>query len=199
MEQKISDSQLKMLRKDAESLHSKDKAYQKDSNIRFLIYIVAVLIAVFSVRLFVAEPVMVDGDSMYPTLLNTERMLVDKTAYWFTEPQRGDIVTCFYPGYTVSCVKRVIGLPGETVEIKNGDVYIDGVFLDESAYLKTLSLSFEGAATYEVPEGHVFVMGDNRGASKDSRAESVGPIPYNRVIGRCRGIVWPLSAARSID
>ena len=132
-------------------------------------------------------------------------MLVEKVSLWFSEPQRGDIVICYYPGYTVSCVKRVIGLPGETVSIENGIIYINGKELEESAYWKyrgeidfDMTPNETDFGPFPVPEGQYFVMGDNRNNSKDSRAWGVGAIPYERITGRAHFVIWPLYAARSI-
>ena len=101
---------------------------------------------------------------------------------FIAEPARGDIIICYYPGYTKSCVKRVIALGGETIEIRDGAVYIDGAPLDESAYWSGTMLADYGPVT--VPAGEVFVMGDNRGMSKDSRNPAVGPIPRHKIVGR---------------
>jgi signal peptidase I len=104
---------------------------------------------------------------------------------------RGDIVICFYPGYTESCVKRVIGLPGETVSISGGDIYIDGELLDESDYWQGEIIGDMEPVT--VGNREVFVVGDNRNGSKDSRNPSVGCVPYSKVVGRVIAVVWPVS------
>lgn len=194
MATKMAPRKIRKLEKAAEQLHSNDPAYKKDSNVSFIIYIVAVVVCALSLRLFFVEPVRVDGDSMIATLHNGERMLIEKTSLWFSHPERGEIITCFYPGYSVSCVKRVIATPGETIEIKDGRVYVDGVALDESAYWSGTIYGDMEAVT--VPENHIFVMGDNRNDSKDSRNPAVGFIPYERVVGRCRSVIWPISSAR---
>ena len=118
----------------AESVQQKNAACRRASNFDFLIYVLIVLLCAFSLRQFVVEPAHVAGDSMHPTLLDTEYLLVEKVSYWFNPPQRYDIVVCNYPGYTESCVKRVIALPGETVQVKNGRILINGQRLDEEAY-----------------------------------------------------------------
>lgn len=132
----VNKRRLNALKNAAEALHEKDPVYKRDSDRRFIVSLIIVITLALSIRLFITEPTLVDGESMYPTLLNGERMLVEKVSLWFSEPQRGDIVICYYPGYTVSCVKRVIGLPGETVSIENGIIYINGKELEESAYWK---------------------------------------------------------------
>ena len=164
-------------------------------NLDFLLYIAMVTMLAFSVRLFLSEPIRVDGDSMIPTLLHNEYMFVEKVTYWFAAPERGDIVICYYPGYTDSCVKRVIALPGERVRVEGGRVYIDGEPLDESGYWDDEILGDFDEVT--VGENEVFVMGDNRNGSKDSRTASVGNISYMRIVGKVHAVIWPLSEYRT--
>ncbi len=188
--------ELKRLRRAAEDYHQNDPAFKRDSNWQFALYLALVLALALAVRLFVCEPVRVDGDSMYPTLFNNERMFVEKVSLWVKPPARGEIVICYYPNYTVTCVKRVIGLPGETVSILGGKVYINGAPLDEGAYWNDEILWPNEEFT--VPQNAVFVMGDNRNDSKDSRAWTVGSIPYERIVGRARSVIWPIGAYRVI-
>ena len=133
---------------------------------------------------------------MEDTLFNEERMFVEKVSYWFKAPRRGDVIICYYPGYTESCVKRVIGLPGETIAIQDGQVYIDNQLLDESEYWE--GYIYGDYPPTEIPEDCVFVMGDNRNASGDSRVSSVGSIPYHRIMGRARSVIWPLNRIRGL-
>lgn len=162
----------------------------------FLISLAFLAVIALGIRAFLLEPVRVDGDSMAPTLLNGERMFVEKVSHWFGCPERGDIIICYYPGYTETCVKRVIATAGETVAVRDGKVYIDGAALDESAYWNGEMLGDFGPIT--VPEGEVFVMGDNRNASKDSRNPSVGTIPFLEIVGRVRAVILPLGSARTV-
>lgn len=157
----------------------------------FLLYILFVVLAALAIRSFIAEPIRVDGDSMIPTLVHNEDMFVEKVSYWFEDPLRGDIVICFYPGYTESCVKRVIGLPGETVEVRDGAIFIDGKQLDESAYWNGEIIGDVDPVTVGARE--VYVVGDNRNGSKDSRNPSVGCIPYAKVVGRVIAVVYPIN------
>lgn len=186
------------LRRAAEALHENDKPYKRDSDRRFVISLIIAVTLAFAVRLFIAEPVMVDGESMMPNLLDGERMFVEKVSLWFRAPKRGEIVICYYPNYTTSCVKRVIGLPGDTVAVQNGIVYINGEELDESEYwFYRGEMDFDVGETV-VPENCVYVMGDNRNHSMDSRTWGVGAIPYERVIGIAQCVVWPFTAYRSL-
>ena len=160
-------------------------------NVEFLLYIVVVVLVALTIRSFIAEPIRVDGDSMVPTLIHNEDMFVEKMSYWFSDPLRGDIVICFYPGYTESCVKRVIGLPGETVSVVDGAIYINGKQLDESAYWTGEIIGDMEPVT--VGQREVFVVGDNRNGSKDSRNPSVGCIPYAKLVGRVVAVVYPFN------
>ena len=164
----------------------------------WVLSIVIALAIALLLRNYVISFVRVDGTSMVPTLLNNERLLVVRLGY---KPQSGDIII-LDPGpdpYTGKkrgpYVKRVIGMSGQTVKIDNqtGDVYVDGNKLNEQAYInnKTESNTNELVAEYNVPENCVFVMGDNRGFSHDSRSADVSFIPYERVMGKAVFRVWP--------
>jgi signal peptidase I len=190
-------SQIRYLRDRAEEQYENMQGSRSFRNVEFLLYIVLVVLVALTIRSFIAEPIRVDGDSMIPTLIHQEDMLVEKMSYWFDEPERGDIIICFYPGYTESCVKRVIGLPGETVEVKDGAFYIDGNKLDESAYWNGEIVGDMSPVT--VGARQVFVVGDNRNGSKDSRNPSVGCIPYAKVVGHVVAVVYPFSEFRTFS
>ncbi|MCH5278489.1 MAG: signal peptidase I [Christensenellaceae bacterium] len=193
----------------AEWLHKCDRSYKITTTAYFILYLMCVVIGAFALRQFFFEPTVVDGESMQNTLMNGERVFVEKVSYWFDEPQRGDIVIVHFPDRTECFVKRIIAFGGETISIKDGYVYIDGQLLDESAYAgdwygrirDDMKIKCEGSVngTYVVPYGHVFVMGDNRNWSHDSRAVDVGAIPLEQVLGKARFVVWPISEARRID
>lgn len=189
--------------KTAEKIHKSDSGFKRAANIEFFLYVVAVLIAAFAIRLFIFEPVTVSGDSMKNTLFNDQRMFVEKVSYCFTAPRRGEIIICYYPDQThadsprsKTCVKRVIGLPGEELAVIGGHTYINGEPLDEDAYWNDVMSYDYGPIT--IPEDCVFVMGDNRNHSGDSRQSAVGPIPYYRIVGRARSVIWPLSAYKKL-
>ena len=190
-------SQIRYLRDRAEDQYENMRGSRSFRNVSFLLYIALVVLIALTVRSFIAEPTRVDGDSMIPTLVHNEDMFVEKMSYWFEDPMRGDIIICFYPGYTESCVKRVIGLPGETVEVKEGKFWINGVALDESPYWNGEIVGDMDPVT--IPARHVFVAGDNRNGSKDSRNPSVGPIPYAKVVGRVIGVVYPFNEMESFS
>lgn len=188
--------ELSLLQNEADERYERMRGGARYRNMDFLIYILSVIMIAFAIRTFLAEPIRVDGDSMIPTLIDGEHMFVEKVSYWYDEPKRGEIIICFYPGYTESCVKRVIGLPGETVRVEGGKIYIDGAALPESAYWTDTIDS--AMADVTVGEDEIFVVGDNRNGSKDSRYESVGCIPYSKVLGRVRAVVFPIDKFRGI-
>jgi len=159
-------------------------------------FIIALALAV-TIHAFVAQPVLVDGSSMSPTLLDGERMLVTKFDYLFGAiPERGDIVvTHFSEENPKNYVKRVIALPGETLEIRDGVVYINGQRLDEPYVAYP---SHENMDPMVVPEDYVMVMGDNRADSQDSRLLIVGPIKTDLIRGKVRTVIWPFNEIRGI-
>lgn len=188
--------ELDELYKAESELHKDDAAFKKRENIDFYLYLAIVLIVALSIRLFIFEPVRVEGPSMEPNLWTNERLFVEKLSYLFNTPERGQIVICRYPDERENCVKRVIALPGETVKVSWGRVYVNGEPLDESAYWN--DIVYSDMPEVIVPEKSIFVMGDNRNISKDSRAPGVGPIPFGRIVGQAHFVMWPLSHWRDI-
>ncbi len=147
----------------------------------------AVLIALL-INLFLAQATRVYGQSMEPNLHSDQRLVVEKLSYNFHIPQRGDIVVLKVPDAGSGLlIKRIIGLPGEKVEIKDGRVHINDRPLEEP-YLSHQSQRDMTAIV--VPPEHVFVLGDNRGFSNDSR--SFGTVPLDHVVGRAWFSYWPL-------
>jgi len=148
----------------------------------------AVLIALF-VNVFIAQAAMVeDGPSMQPNLYVGYRMMTEKVGYYFHEPQRGDIVIVEQPNGAPNLVKRVIGLPGETIESRDGHTFINGEPLDEPWVVNFGGRNYSSTL---IPEGYVFILGDNRPVSHDSRA--IGPVPIENISGRVVFIYWPLT------
>jgi signal peptidase I len=147
----------------------------------------AILIALL-INLFLAQATRVYGQSMEPNLHTDQRLVVEKLSYSFHEPQRADIVILQVPQAGPGLlIKRVIGLPGEKIEIKGGKVYINEQPLAEP-YLS--SQPQRDMRAIVVPPEHVFVLGDNRGFSNDSR--SFGSIPLDNIVGRAWLSYWPL-------
>ncbi|MBB6454837.1 signal peptidase I [Salirhabdus euzebyi] len=151
----------------------------------------AILIAIglaFIIRTFGFATSVVEGASMYPALENGERVIFNKAIYLFSEPDRGDIVIIQRP--IKNYVKRVIGLPNDTIEVKDRVLYINGVKHDQP-YLDSDAIRGTGDfGPIQVPDGRYFVMGDNRSISKDSR-NGLGFIKDEEIIGRSELIVFP--------
>lgn len=145
------------------------------------------LVIVLVVNIFLAQATRVEGQSMEPSLHNDERLIIEKISYRFHQPTRGDIIVLRRPHRSSEpLIKRVVALPGERVEIRNGTVRVDGMLLDEE-YLD--QSTWGDMSVRLVPEEHVFVLGDNRKASNDSRA--FGMVPFEDIIGRAWVRYWP--------
>jgi signal peptidase I len=153
------------------------------------------LVIVLVVNIFLAQATRVEGQSMDPNLHDSERLIIEKISYRFHPPRRGDIVVLRRPQRSVDpLIKRVVGLPGETVTIHDAMVYIDGEPLMEP-YLD--QPTWGSMAPVVVPEGHVFVMGDNRRSSNDSRA--FGVVSLDDIVGRAWLRYWPPSELGSVS
>lgn len=144
-------------------------------------------ILAFLIIYFVAQATVVHGQSMEPTLHTDQRLIIEKVSYHFYIPQRSDVVVIDVTDSDLPLIKRVIGLPGEIIEVRSNQVYINGQLLDEP-YLH--SFAQPDFAPVRIPDGQVFVMGDNRFDSRDSRA--FGPIPVDQILGRAWVSYWPV-------
>ena len=204
---------------------SKNKEKRKKSVgreiLEWILTIVAAVAIALPIRAFIFQLVRVDGVSMDDTLANNEIMFTTKFDYASTwlclpwqdaetkenatrittggNPQRFDVVICRYPGRgDTNFVKRVVGLPGETVELRDGYLYIDDVKYDEP-YINDEYRSgwLNNFGPYTVPEGKYFVLGDHRNNSNDSR--SVGAISRDMIMGHVRTVVYPFGNIRGIE
>ncbi len=145
------------------------------------------LVLALIVHLFLAQATIVYGQSMEPNLHPNQRLIVDKLSYRLHAPQRNDIVVVDLPGMDEMLVKRIVALPGETVEVRGGTVYVNGAAIPEP-YDHDLT-AYDMAPLTLGPLAY-FVMGDNRGNSNDSR--SFGPITRDEVVGRVWLRYWPI-------
>lgn len=153
--------------------------------------LISVVLAVI-VILFLYQPVKVEGTSMMPSLVDKERIFINKFSYrfGFGSVERGDTVVFWYPGdLSKSYIKRVIGLPGDLVSIRNGVVSVNGKTLKED-YVPPEYRDHSNMDPYRVPQGDYFVLGDHRSFSNDSR--SWGPVPRANIYGKAVFVYWPL-------
>ncbi|WP_419893708.1 signal peptidase I [Oceanobacillus kimchii] len=181
---------------------ARDKENKKKNE--WLDWIKALLLAfglAFLVRMFLFAPIIVEGPSMFPTLHDRDQMIVNKLSYTISEPERFDIVV-FHAPTQKDFIKRIIALPGEHVAVEDNTLYINGEeveepFLNEQKEnlqsYQTLTNDFtleQLPGNYDVvPEGHVFVLGDNRSNSTDSRM--IGVVPMEELVGEASFVYWP--------
>lgn len=165
--------------------------------INTLLYLLGVLCLTWFVIAFVGQRTEVDGSSMEPMLSDGDNLIVDKISYRFRDPERFDIIVFpFKLEEKTYYIKRIIGLPGETVQIdEQGNIYIDGKVLSEGYGREIIRPDTMGIARNPITlgEDEYFVMGDNRNSSQDSRTEIVGNIHRDDIIGRAWLRIWPLS------
>lgn len=163
----------------------------------WMVVIAVALLVAFVVRTFVIAHFVVEGESMFSTLDTNDRVFVNKLSYRLHDPNRGDVVVLHQitGASERDLIKRVIGLPGETVEMRNCAVLIDGRVLNEPYLDPEVVTPTDCGGDYlldgVVPDNHVFVMGDNRGGSQDSRV--IGTINDDDLIGRAFVVFWPQS------
>jgi signal peptidase I len=162
-----------------------------------LVEIVVISLAIIlPIRYFLIQPFYVKGASMEPTFDDHEYLIIDELSYRFRAPERGEVVVFRYPlDPRQYFIKRVVGLPGETVKITGDHVVLfneatpEGEVLDESSYLPS-DVPTRGDRTIKLGEGEYFVLGDNRTASLDSR--TFGPLPLTNIVGRVWIRGWPI-------
>lgn len=157
------------------------------------------VIIITLIRAYLFKPFYVKGASMEPTFRDDEYLIINEIDYRFHEPQRGDIIVLHYPADPKQYfIKRIIGLPGETVDVQDGGVWITndqypgGFQLDESGYLAD-DVVTAGTERIQLASNEYFVLGDNRPASLDSRSSILGPVPRSAIVGRTWFRVWPFS------
>lgn len=161
-----------------------------------------VFLSAIVIRTFVFQPFVVEGSSMEHSFHNGEYLFIEKVSYKLNTPKRGDVIVFRYPRDTrYNYIKRVIGLPGETVQIKDGQVYINGSVLPES-YINDGEETYidnNRDLNYEITleKNQFFMMGDNRAHSSDSR--EWGPLDKKYIIGRSALVLYPHSSFRTIN
>lgn len=158
----------------------------------WLIYIVIVVILSLGIITFIGQRTKVSGHSMETTLSDGDNLIVDKISYRFRDPERFEIIVFpfQYEEHTYY-IKRIIGLPGETVQVIDGYVYINGEVLDENYGLEVMDDPGIAAESITLGEDEYFVLGDNRNHSSDSRDPSVGVLHRDDIMGRAWIRIWP--------
>lgn len=157
----------------------------------WILYIGIVLILSWLIVTFVGVRTVVDGQSMEPTLQDGNNLIVDKLSYRFRDPKRYEIIVFPYKEENTYYIKRIIGLPGETVQVKNGEVYIDGEILGEDYGAEAMEDAGIASEPIELGTDEYFVLGDNRNHSSDSRDPSVGVLRREDLIGRAWIRIYP--------
>ena len=160
----------------------------------WLIYILVIIVISYLVITFVGQRTQVSGSSMETTLSDGDQLIVDKISYRFRDPNRYDIVVFPYQyEKNTYYIKRIIGLPGETVQVVDGYVYIDGQKLDEHYGNEVMENPGLAADPVVLGDDEYFVLGDNRNNSQDSRAANVGVIHRDDLLGRAWIRIWPFN------
>ena len=161
----------------------------------WIVYIADIIGLTWLIITFVGQRTRVSGHSMEATLHDGDNLIVDKLSYRFRDPKRFEIIVFPYSHKeNTYYIKRIIGLPGETVQVKDGYVYIDGEKLDENYGLEVMEDAGIAAEPIELGEDEYFVLGDNRNHSSDSRDPSVGILHRDELIGRAWIRIWPLDS-----
>lgn len=176
----------------------KDKKEEKNvvkEIVGMILYVVAVFAVCFLIITYVGQRTKVEGSSMEPTLSNGDNLIVDKISYRFRNPERFDIIIFPYKyEKDTFFIKRIIGMPGETVWINNsGEIYINGVLLSENYGLETIKYAGLASTPITLGKDEYFVMGDNRNDSTDSRFDVVGPIKRKEIVGRAWVRIYPFN------
>lgn len=191
--------------------HDERASRRRRALVEWIVILLVVLVCTVLLRTFVVQSFSIPSLSMSPTLQIGDRIIVDKLSYRFGSVHRGDIVVFRRPPLEdqeyADLVKRVIGLPGETISSKDGHVYIDGKRLDEpwlppgpQSYTGPLpgdpNEQFNLPGPVKIPPGEYYVMGDNRENSEDSRF--FGPIPKSLIVGRAVVVAWPVGRIKGL-
>ena len=175
---------------------SEEKKSMGDEIKEWVTSITIAVVAALLIRYFIVELYVVDGPSMRPTLQHEERLVVNKFIYHMRAPEKGEVIIFRYPrDPSRDFIKRVIATAGDTIEIKDGHVYVNDQLLREDYILEKTRTEYPKVT---IPEGTIFVMGDNRNNSEDSRFPDVGFVPLDLVKGKAVLIFWPASEIKTL-
>ncbi|MNO85174.1 Signal peptidase IB [compost metagenome] len=194
-----------MQQEQSETLESSEQNPRKPKNevLEWIKAIAIALVLVFLIRWLLFKPFIVDGPSMKPNFHTGERVIVNEILYDIRSPQRGEVIVFHVPSEGRDFIKRVIGVAGDTVKVEGDVVTVNGEVVNETYIQGAIDAAHSNNALYNnkdfpnetftdgtVPKGHVFVMGDNRSDSTDSRM--IGYVPLGDIVGRADLIFWPL-------
>lgn len=189
----LEDIEFDIIDLDKEKVEEKEFSWAREI-ISTALYLLVVVALTFLFVQFVGQRTHVNGDSMNVTLEDGDNLIVDKLSYRFSEPERYDIIVFPYQYQEKTYyIKRIIGMPGETVQVIDGMVYIDGEMLDESYGKEVMEYAGVASEPIELGDDEYFVLGDNRNNSSDSRDPSVGNIKEDQIIGKAFIRIWPLN------
>ena len=189
----LEEIELDIIDLDKENVEEKEFSWAREilSTAAYLLVVVALT---FLFVQFVGQRTHVNGDSMNVTLEDGDNLIVDKLSYRFSDPKRFDIIVFPYQYQEKTYyIKRIIGMPGETVQVIDGMVYIDGEMLDETYGMEIMQYAGVASEPITLGEEEYFVLGDNRNNSSDSRDPSVGNIQEDQIIGKAFLRIWPFN------
>ncbi|MGL4791854.1 MAG: signal peptidase I [Anaerotignaceae bacterium] len=176
------------------------KAKQKNERMEWIYSLIIVILIVFVLRFFLISAIIVKGESMQPTFQHNDVTIINKLSYKIGNPKNGDIIVCSYDNGTQyeNIIKRVIGVPGDVIELEVGEEYeyhvvVNGITLDEPYTKELMYQPGDIEYPFTVPENCYFVMGDNRNNSNDSRSKYIGAIPKSNILGKVFLRVLPFS------
>ena len=168
--------------------------------IREIVETVALTVVIFVIIHFLIQSYHVSGTSMEPGLVDNQYVMVNKSAYLFHSPARGDVIVFHNPQNTnEDLIKRIIGLPGDTIQTDSNNIWVNNVLINEKAYINAPPNTplNPGSKTWHIPPNQYFVLGDNRPVSYDSRY--IGAIPKDYIVGNAVLVFWPLNNIHFID
>ncbi|MBG9733154.1 signal peptidase I [Paenibacillus alvei] len=199
-----------LMQPNTEETAEKSASPKKNELLEWIKAIAIAVVLVVVVRWLLFAPFIVDGPSMEPNFWTGERLIVNKILYEFRQPKTGEVVVFHVPQENRDLIKRVIGVAGDTIDYRGDDLYVNGKKVEEPYIQEAIDKAHKNDMLYndrnfpsdstqpnKVPEGYIFVMGDHRSNSTDSRM--LGFIPLTDVIGRADVIFWPISHVKLIQ
>lgn len=161
--------------------------------------IVMTVIVTFIIKMFILDTAEVKGVSMNPTLANNDRLIISRIETFFRDPKRFEIVIFHSPFENATYVKRIIGLPGDSVEIREGKVYVNGSMIDEKYIGSNITTLTVDSVRWEIPEGQYFVMGDNRKPNESVDSRYFGPVDRKEIEGYAMFRYFPFNKIGDLD